>query len=150
MLQTLILNRYLWKELVWRDLKSRYLGSVLGFFWSVLNPLLQLGLYSLVFGSYLRVRFQPDGDTGSFAIALFAALLPWLAFQESIVRSADILISHANLIKKVRFPLAVLPLSMVSSAIVHQLIGTLERGSTAKGKRNFSRPAKLMKNGSPA
>ena len=124
MLQSLFLNRYLWQELVWRDLRSRYLGSVLGFFWSILNPLLQLGLYTLVFGSHLGIRFKPDGTTGSFAVALFAALLPWISFQESIVRSSDVFIAHSNLLKKVRFPLTVLPLSVVSSALVHQLIGT--------------------------
>ena len=124
MLESLLPNRYLWQELVWRDLRSRYLGSILGFFWSILNPLLQLGLYTLVFGSHLGIRFKADGTTGSFAIALFAALLPWTSFQESIARSSDVFIAHSNLLKKVRFPFAVLPLSMVSSALVHQLVGT--------------------------
>lgn len=123
MFQTLRLNRYLLQELVWRDVRSRYVGSVLGFFWSVLNPILQLSLYTLVFGSHLKIRFQENGTTGSFAIALFCALLPWIAFQESVARSADVFISHSNLLKKVRFPMEVLPLSMVASAVIHQCIG---------------------------
>jgi lipopolysaccharide transport system permease protein len=120
MLTTLLNNKYLIRELVVRDLKSRYIGSIIGIFWSILNPLLQLVIYTVIFSHVANLRFP-----GAFALYLFCALLPWMALQESVVRSARTFIENGILIKKVRFPLEVLPFSMVSSAFVHQLLGTV-------------------------
>ncbi|MGH9341413.1 MAG: ABC transporter permease [Acidobacteriota bacterium] len=118
-------NRYLISELIVRDIRSRYVGSIIGIFWSILNPLLQLLLYTLIFSVVLNIRFGETASTGQFAAYLFAALLPWMAVQESVTRSSRAFIENANLIKKLRFPLEVLPFSVAASAIFHQLLGSL-------------------------
>ncbi|UCF39064.1 MAG: ABC transporter permease [Acidobacteriota bacterium] len=125
MLSTILKRRHLLNELVWRDVRSRYIGSILGMFWSVLNPLCQLALYTIIFSAVLKIRFGPDDSTGRFAQLVFCALLPWTALQESTIRSARGFIEHSNLIKKVRFPLETIPLSYVFSAIIHQVLGFL-------------------------
>ena len=124
MLATLLQNRYLILELVVRDVRSRYVGSILGLFWSVLNPLLQLILYTVVFSIVLNIRFGQEGTVGRFAEYVFCALLPWAAIQESTTRSAQSLIEHANLIKKIRFPLETVPFGITCSACFHQLLGS--------------------------
>jgi len=124
MLATLLKNKYLILELVVRDVRTRYVGSILGLFWSVLNPLLQLILYTVVFSVVLGIRFGEENSVGRFAEYLFCALLPWAAFQESTTRSASAFIEHANLIKKIRFPLETIPFSLTCSACFHQILGT--------------------------
>ena len=118
-------SRYLVRELVRRDVKSRYRGSLLGGAWSILNPLLQLTVYTLVFSGFLGQSFDQSSSSGRFALFLFAALLPWLTFQESLNRSARTFLDHSPLIKKARFPLPTLPLGIVTSAFLHQCVGTL-------------------------
>jgi ABC-type polysaccharide/polyol phosphate export permease len=125
MLSSLLRHKYLIRELVSRDIRSRYVGSVAGLFWSILNPALQLALYTLVFSLVLEIRFGPEGSTGNFALNLFAVLLPWMAIQEGVVRSARTFIENANIIKKQRFPLEALPFSILISSVVHQLLGTV-------------------------
>lgn len=124
MLASLKDNQYLIRELVGRDVRSRYVGSLLGIFWSILNPLAQLCLYTVVFGLVLEIRFGEEASTGRFAEYLFCALLPWMAIQESTVRSAVGFIERSNLIKKMRFPLETIPMSLVFSAAIHQIAGT--------------------------
>jgi ABC-type polysaccharide/polyol phosphate export permease len=125
MIENLIKSRRLVSELVLRDLRNRYTGSVLGFFWSVLNPLIQLALYTIVFSVVLKVRIGPDASPGQFAIYLFCGLLPWIAIHETATRSANCFIEHSNIIKKLSFPLETLPFSVAASSLVHQLLGTL-------------------------
>jgi lipopolysaccharide transport system permease protein len=120
MVTDLLDNKYLIRELVARDVRSRYVGSLIGVFWSILNPLLQLLLYTAVFSMVLESRFP-----GPFWQYLFCALLPWMSLQESVTRSSRAFLENAILIKKVRFPLEVLPFSVVASAFVHQLLGTI-------------------------
>lgn len=112
-------------ELVARDIRSRYTGSILGLFWSVLNPLLQLLLYTIVFSVFLGDKLGQKPGTAEFAALLFCALLPWSAIQESTTRSARGFLDQSNLIKKAQFPLEAIPLSLVCSALVHQLIATV-------------------------
>ncbi len=125
MLRSLWLSRHLVGELVRRDFKNRYRGSLLGGAWSILNPLLQLTVYTLVFSVFLGQRFGENSSSGKFALFLFAALLPWLSFQESLNRSARTFIDHNQLIKKTRFPLPALPLTVTASAFLQQCVGTL-------------------------
>ena len=125
MLTTLLNNKYLVRELVARDIRSRYVGSVVGVFWSILNPLIQLGLYTVIFSVILKGKIGDDGSTGRFAESLFCALLPWMALQEGVTRSSRTFIENSPLIKKVRFPLEVLPLTVVGSAFFHQFLGTV-------------------------
>jgi lipopolysaccharide transport system permease protein len=113
--------RGLIQSLVSRELKARYRGSVLGFFWSFANPLLLLLVYTFVF-SYVM---KPPEGIHDYALFLFCGLLPWTWFQTSLVESSGILISGGNLIKKVMFPAEILPIVTVLSNLVHFLFGLI-------------------------
>ncbi len=113
--------RGLIQSLVARELKARYRGSVLGFFWSFVNPLLLLLVYTFVF-AYVMTPAQAK-EIPNFALFLFCGLLPWTWFQTSLVESSNILISGGNLIKKVMFPAEVLPIVTVLANLVHFLLG---------------------------
>src|SRR4051794_1713401 len=101
------------RNLVRKDLKVKYKGSTLGFAWSLMNPLLLLAVYYVVFQLILKGRI-PD-----FAIYLMSGLLIWNAFSGGVSGAATSVVGNANLVKKVRFPLPVLPLSAVGFALVH-------------------------------
>jgi ABC-type polysaccharide/polyol phosphate export permease len=102
--------------LVARDLKVRYKRSVLGMLWSLLNPLLQMAVYSFVFSIIMRVGI-PD-----YPIFLLAGLLPWTLFSTSVSMAAGCLIANASLIRKVAVPQAVYPLALVGSKLVDLLL----------------------------
>ena len=116
------LRRYrgLIQSLVARELKARYRGSVLGFFWSFINPLLLLLVYSFVFKYILPARFK---DINHYELFLFCGILPWTWFSSSLLESAGVLISGGNLIKKVLFPAEILPIVTVLANLVHFLFG---------------------------
>jgi lipopolysaccharide transport system permease protein len=118
---TLVRYRLLIQSLVGRELKARYRGSVLGFLWSFINPLLLLLTYGLVF-TYVfpgvrSKRMEP------YFLFLFCGILPWTWFQSSLAESAGVLIAGGNLIKKVLFPAEVLPVVTVLANLVHFLLG---------------------------
>ena len=93
--------RGLIQSLVARELKARYRGSVLGFFWSFVNPLLLLSIYTFVFTYILP---NPEERTQPYSLFMFCGLLPWTWFSSSLLEAAGSLISGGNLIKKVLFP----------------------------------------------
>ena len=103
--------RGLIQSLVARELKARYRGSVLGFFWSFFNPLLLLLVYTFVFTVVLPGGW--DEKLGPRALFLFCGLLPWTWFSSSLIESSNVLISGGNLIKKVMFPAEILPIVSV-------------------------------------
>jgi len=107
------------RELVRRDLQSRYAGSLLGLFWSFLQPAWQLVLYSFVFGRVMKVALVGERAQG-FSLFLFAGLLPWLALSEGATRAATAITDHAHLVRKLRFPSELLVVSAVVTALVHQ------------------------------
>ncbi|HET8644108.1 MAG TPA: ABC transporter permease, partial [Vicinamibacteria bacterium] len=113
--------RLLISSLVGRELKARYRGSVLGFLWSFINPLLLLLTYGLVF-KYVFPGARPQGMEPYF-LFLVCGLLPWTWFQSSIAEAAGVLIAGGNLIKKVLFPAEVLPVVTVLANLVHFLLG---------------------------
>lgn len=124
-------HNHLLREFLRRDLQARYIGSTMGFFWSVVNPLILLLVYSIVFGAVLQPpqleRLAARGWEGGalgFAFYIFCGLLPWYAFQESLSRNASCIVDNANLIKQVRFPAKVLPVYLTLSSLVNQVIGT--------------------------
>ena len=120
-LATLLRYRMLIQSLVGRELKARYRGSILGFFWSFVNPLLLLLTYWLVFTYMLPgVRAQ---SVEPYFLFLFCGILPWTWFQSSVAESAGVLIAGGNLIKKVLFPAEVLPVVTVTANMVHFLFG---------------------------
>src|SRR5580765_2209479 len=110
--------RGLIQSLVARDLKARYRGSVLGFFWSFINPLLQLAIYSWVFTTVLP-RTSNDTSLEPYALFMFCGILPWTWFSSSILEASNVLIAGGNLIKKVLFPAEVLPVVTVFANMVH-------------------------------
>ena len=116
-LWTIVRYRPLIQTLVVRELKARYRGSVLGFFWSFANPLLLLLVYTFVFSVVLR-GFRPV-DIEPYALFLFCGLLPWTWFSSALTESANALLANGNLIKKVLFPAEVLPIVAVLSHMVH-------------------------------
>jgi ABC-type polysaccharide/polyol phosphate export permease len=116
------LTRYrgLIQSLVARELKARYRGSVLGFFWSFVNPLLLLLIYSFVFTAVMPVRFE---GIDKYAIFLFCGILPWTWFSSSLLESSGVLMAGGNLLKKVLFPAEVLPIVTVLANLVHFCLG---------------------------
>jgi ABC-type polysaccharide/polyol phosphate export permease len=121
MLRTLFRYRLLIQSLVGRELKARYRGSVLGFFWSFVNPLLLLLTYGLVFTYMLPMAKSARADP--YFVFLFCGILPWTAFSSSLVESAGVLIAGGNLIKKVLFPAEVLPVVTVLANLAQLLLG---------------------------
>jgi ABC-type polysaccharide/polyol phosphate export permease len=119
-LAALVRYRGLIQSLVARDLKARYRGSVLGFFWSFINPLMLLLVYSFVFKYMLQQRAE---GIEHYELFLFCGLLPWTWFSSSLVESSGVLISGGNLIKKVLFPAEILPIVTVLANMVHFFFG---------------------------
>lgn len=114
---------FLLKEMVSRDLRARYAGSGLGLAWAFAHPILWMILYTGVFSLVLRVPVE--AGYASFPEFLMAGLLPWMAIQEGIARSASVLVDNAPLVKKTVFPLETLVLSIVVAAAVNEVIGLL-------------------------
>ncbi len=122
-LRKLTANRNLLKNLIIRDLKQRYVGSVGGFIWSFVHPIVLLVCYTFVFSVVLRLRLDPEIGTESFAMFLFCGILPWLMFQDTVVRSCGAITDNAALITKTVIPAEVLPIAITLSNLVHHLIG---------------------------
>jgi ABC-type polysaccharide/polyol phosphate export permease len=123
MLHNLVrLTRYrgLIQSLVARELKARYRGSVLGFFWSFINPLALLLIYSFVFKYFLP---RSGEELPHYEVFMFCGILPWTWFSSSLLESSGVLISGGNLIKKVLFPAEVLPIVTVLANMVHFCLG---------------------------
>jgi lipopolysaccharide transport system permease protein len=120
-LRQLVRYRALIQSLVTRELKARYRGSVLGFFWSFFNPLLLLVVYSFVFSVVLPGQ-HPD-EIQPYALFLFCGLLPWTWFSSSVTEAANSLMAGGNLIKKVLFPAEILPIVTVLANMVHFFLG---------------------------
>jgi ABC-type polysaccharide/polyol phosphate export permease len=113
-LSTLFRYRQLITALTARDLKARYRGSFLGFFWSLANPLLLLGIYTLVF-----TVFFPQQVVRPYPLFLFAGILPWTFFSAAVLEATSSISANAGLIKKVMFPAEALPIVVVLSHLVH-------------------------------
>src|SRR5258708_29088701 len=107
--------------LVGRGLKARYRGSIVGFFWSFVNPLLQLLTYGLVFGVILPRGKDPQMEP--YLLFFFCGILPWTWFNSSLLEASGVLIAGGSLIKKVMFPAEVLPVVTVLTNLAHFLLG---------------------------
>jgi homopolymeric O-antigen transport system permease protein len=126
-LDFVILRRDLISQLVRREIAGRYRGSHLGIFWSLINPLIMLTVYTLVFGVIFNGRFTHTGTESPFdyALGLFCGINLFNFFAEVMQRSPALILNNPNLVKKVVFPLEVLPVVAVLAALFHLAIATI-------------------------
>ncbi len=122
-LQGLYCRRKLIQLMVKRDLLGRYKGSFAGPLWTVVNPLALLFIYWLVFSEILKVRVSPNSKPIDFVFYVLAGLLPWMAFSEALIRSNTCILENTNLVKKVVFPLEILPVNAALSSGINSLVG---------------------------
>lgn len=117
--------RFLLAQLVRRDISSRYRGSALGGLWVFLSPLIMLSVYTFVFSVIFKVRWGAGGaeNNTDFALNLFVGILLHGLLGETLARSPGIMLSHASYVKKMIFPLWLLPVSVVISAMVFAAFG---------------------------
>jgi ABC-type polysaccharide/polyol phosphate export permease len=115
-LQEVFRFRSLIHSLILREIKARYRGSILGFLWTFLNPLLLLGVYALVFNVYFRIQME------HYAGFMFTGLLPWIWFSSSLMEGTNAITSGGSLITKVLFPGQLLPLVKVGSNLMNFLL----------------------------
>src|SRR5688572_28256308 len=125
LLHSLSRHRRLLADFIVRDLRARYVGSSMGFFWSVVYPFLNLIIYMFVFGLMLGVRFGDQVPKEQVALWMLAGITVWAAFGETISRSTNSLVENQNLILKVVFPSEILPAFLCISSLINMLIGTL-------------------------
>lgn len=118
-IEELFQYRTMISSLIQRDLRGRYKGSVLGFAWTFLNPLLQLGVYTVVFSVIMRSGIE------DYYIFLFVALIPWIFFNTSLTGGASCIISQKEMVKKIYFPREVLPISHVTCQLVNMLLSLI-------------------------
>jgi len=123
MMASLWRNRNLIHALAKREVLGRYRGSALGLLWSFFNPLFMLTIYTFVFSEVFKARWSAGSDSKTeFALVLFAGLIILNLFNECISRAPNILISNVNYVKKIVFPLEILPFVVLLSAMFHGLI----------------------------
>jgi lipopolysaccharide transport system permease protein len=113
-------NRILIGALIKREVVGRYRGSVMGILWSFFNPLFMLAIYTFVFSVVFKARWQQGGDSKTeFALLLFCGLIVFNLFAECVGKSPTLIIANANYVKKVIFPLEILPWVALGSAGFH-------------------------------
>jgi len=122
-LRSLLAHRRLLKDFVVRDLKARYVGSTMGFFWSVVFPIINLFVYMFVFRVVLKARWSDTQGALEVAIVMLAGIVVWTAFAETISRSTNTLVDNSSLIQKVVFPAEILPCYLTLSSLVNMCIG---------------------------
>lgn len=117
-------NRSLVKVMVQREVIGRYRGSLMGILWSFFYPVLMLAVYTFVFSVVFKARWNADGSDSraEFALVLFAGLIMFNLFSECINRAPALILSNVNYVKKVIFPLEILPWVALGSALFHTLI----------------------------
>src|SRR5205085_6758253 len=107
-----------------RELLGRYKGSALGIAWAVLTPVVMIAIFTFIFAGIFGARFGASSSHWDYALYLFCGLLPWSMFQDSVQQSANTIVAHSNLVKRVVFPLEALPAAQVFAALGNQLFAT--------------------------
>ncbi|NLY28853.1 MAG: ABC transporter permease [Alcaligenaceae bacterium] len=125
MLRGLVKQRGLLASMANREIWGRYKGSTMGIAWSLVTPLLMLVVYTAVFGGIFKARWGGTGTTTEFALNLFCGLIVHGLLSDCLSRAPTKLIDHANYVKKVVFPLEILPVIVVSSALFHTAISLI-------------------------
>ena len=121
-LRNLIERRSLVLQLVRRDFEQRYVGSAIGWLWGIIHPIVLLLSYTFVFSVCLNQKLEPGQVTTNYPLFLFAGMLPWLLFSETVMRSSASLLEQANLITKTVFPAEIVPISIFLSSLVSHLM----------------------------
>ncbi len=124
-LWTLPSRRELIFSLAKRDLLTRYKGSALGVVWAIITPIVMIAIFTFIFAGVFGARFNASSSHWDYALYLFCGLVPWTMFQETLQQSATTIVSHANLVKRVVFPLETLPVAQTFSALGNQLFATV-------------------------
>lgn len=120
--RNLVSGRTLLYQLVRRDFRQRFVGSAAGWLWGLIQPLVLLASWTFVFQICLK-QTPPEGEvTGNYTLFLFSGFLPWLLFQESVMRCSSSLLENANLITKTVFPSEIIPVSIFLSSLVSHLL----------------------------
>ncbi|MBZ9849648.1 ABC transporter permease [Mesorhizobium sp. CA14] len=118
-------------SLIRREIAGRYRGSVFGLLWSFLNPLFMLAIYTFVFGVVMKSRWTVPGDeaaahsTGEFAVILFCGLIVFQFFAEVISHSPSLIVANVNYVKKIVFPIQILPIVSAGAALFHATVSLL-------------------------
>ena len=123
MLTRLAANRHVLKNLVVRDLQRRYVGSIGGFLWSVINPLALLASYTFFFRVILNQPIEPQYAAYNFPVFVYCGLLPWIFLSDTVMRNCGAIVENSILITKTVIPAEILPLSITISNLVHHAIG---------------------------
>ena len=122
MLYGYLQDRHLILEFIKRDLRLRYMGSLLGKYWNIVNPLVMIVIYTIVFSRVMEIKTSNSSNQFSYTGYLCSGLLPWIAFSETICRGSTVFIEHGHLIKKISFPFPVLPMAVAGSTATTFLV----------------------------
>jgi lipopolysaccharide transport system permease protein len=122
-LHNLVERRSLLLQLVRRDFEQRFVGSAIGWIWGLIHPLVLLLSWTFVFQFCLKQTVPAGHETTNYPLFLFAGMLPWLVFSETVQRSASSLLEQANLITKTVFPSELIPVSVFLSSLISHLLG---------------------------
>lgn len=126
MIRSLLVNRQLIVQMTKREVAGRYQGSILGLAWSFFNPLFMLAIYTFVFSVVFKARWGGGSDSKTeFALVLFGGLIIFNLFADCITRAPTLIMSNVNYVKKVVFPLEILPWVVIGSALFHGSISLL-------------------------
>jgi len=126
MIKSAFTHRNLIRTLIGREVSGRYKGSVLGIFWSFFTPALMLVVYTFVFSVVFKARWAGGGESKSeFALILFAGLLVFNLFSECVNRAPGLVLANTNYVKKIVFPLEILPLVSLGAALFHAAVSLL-------------------------
>lgn len=116
-------NRGLIRQMIKRDVIGRYRGSMLGMVWSFFNPVFMLAVYTFVFSVVFQARWGGGtGDKSEFAILIFSGMIVHGLFAECVSRAPGLILANVNYVKKVVFPLQILPVVALGAALFHTLI----------------------------
>jgi lipopolysaccharide transport system permease protein len=123
-----LLTRY--RQLTWemtkREISDRYAGQVFGLFWAIGHPLVLMGVYVFIFAIVFKARIGGTRELPlDYTTYLLSGLIPWLSFQESMSKASTVIVSNANLVKQVVFPIEILPVKGVIASFATQLISSL-------------------------
>jgi lipopolysaccharide transport system permease protein len=127
MVRSAMAHRQLLLQMTWRDVVGRYRGSLMGLAWSFLNPLVMLAIYTFVFSYIFSARWTGAAveTTSGFALVLFAGLIVHTLLAECLARAPGLILAHPNLVKRVVFPLEILPWTVMGSALFHAAVSVM-------------------------